>query len=158
MSNSAYVIPKGDMPPTSLLNAYFQDIVAAKFPMFVLDHIPPERAIGCEYNWVLHLEPSNGLFVLCFELDTYDNLQCIRFKHGHSSGMLWWIEYEIREEIAKLIDANIVDDCDGDFCPPHDERYKSFSEYVTSLYPPEIAKVDIEICQKFVPDQLKCLI
>lgn len=144
MANHAYVIPKGKMPTADQINKDAQEIVRRKFPQFVLDYIPPDEIKGGEANWHLHSVPDDGYLGMIFWIDEYGDpesfdektetwsrmLPCIEFRHGHAYRFMWWVEYEIREELARLYDAYSVDDATGEFDPPQLERYDTYRDYL----------------------------
>lgn len=146
MANHAYVIPKGKMPSPEQINQDAQEIVKRKFPQFTLTFQPPEQVGKDGVHWHLHAEPDDGYLGLIFWLGEYGDpatyneedgtwgrmLPCIEFRHGHAFRFLWWVEYEIREELACRYNAYSVDDgCDGcDGNTPSKERYENYRDYL----------------------------
>jgi hypothetical protein len=121
MANHAYVIVK-KLPPAKKVDAELRDIVS-KFPQFTLTFYPKER------SWFFHLTSDEALGMSFWLSKTFEKEPCIEFRHGHCANFFWWIEYEIREELARRYGAVVVDDGDGERNPPQVERYLTFSDY-----------------------------
>lgn len=169
MANHAYVVPKGKMPIVEQINKDAQEIVRRKFPQFVLDFYPPEEIGEGGINWHLHAEPYDGYLGLIFWLDKYGNSKtpCIEFRHGHAYGFLWWVEHEIREELACLYDAYSVDDAINELEAPDKSRYDTYRDYLVAGQWDkvnadqgwkEFINKNLELERKLLPDQFKQLI
>lgn len=169
------------MPTAEQINKDAQEIVRLKFPQFVLDFYPPEEIEEGGINWQLHAEPDDGYLGLIFWLDKYGNpetfdpetgtwgemLPCIEFRHGHAYRFLWWVEHEIREELACLYDAYSVDDATGELEAPDKSRYVSYRDYLVrgrwdkvNADPAwkEFLNRELEVERESLPDQFKPLI
>ena len=160
MSNHAYVMPK-KMPTVSQIHTDAEAILK-KFPQFKLTRNLDEWIV--EYIWPEKAE--NQYFIgLCFWVDRYEKKKCITFRHGHGLNFMWWIEYEIREELAKLYNAVSKDDGYEGKDPPCLERFDSYIEYFRftrkSMYENQSSKKHFENLLKFeyehMPEGLKDL-
>lgn len=135
MANHAYVIPK-KMPTRKQIDTDAREIVTRKFPMFDL-HYDGKK------NWHLQYK-DDGYIGLIFWIDKYGLIEtwtpeteeckvyrpCIEFRHGHSRPFMWWVEYEIREELALRYKAQCADDGTPGYDPPQTDRYNSYMEYL----------------------------
>lgn len=172
MSNHAYVVPK-KMPTSRQINKDAQEICARKFPQFVLNY-------DGKKNWHLKYDPAPSYLGLIFwrsktgDPRTWNQklekctveLPCIEFRHGHSWPFLWWVEYEIREELAVRYDAKVMDDSDGKLGRSQKERFATYSEYmaftrsemITDQTMLNYVNYEIQMCRTGVPKDLLPLI
>jgi hypothetical protein len=172
MANHGYIFAK-ELPDAETINKDVQEIVARKFPMFIVNFDPEaawhEGKKGL-WNIIFKNEDPNtfriGIQFWMSERERYeydeekdeegeliDKLPCIEFKHGHGSQFLWWLEYEIREELATRYNCTIADDGDGEENPPHTKRYNTFYEYFSDIH--KGLGIDIERFQKLVAMELE---
>lgn len=130
MANHAYVIPE-TMPAADEILAAVRETLARKFPMLVLEWEPHNR----ERNLAIVSRPDLSGFGLCFWLDRFETgpddegRPCIEFRHGHAWGILWWIEQEIREDLAARYKAVQYDDAQVEPTPNRPERFDTYSAY-----------------------------
>jgi hypothetical protein len=177
MANHAYVIPD-KLPDPQRINDDVFAIVKRKFPQFQLEFDATQN------SWMLSYK-GDGYIAMTFWLDEYGDpetfdeatekwgrmLPCIEFRHGHAYQFMWWVEYEIREELARLYNAQVVDDGLGTFDPPQLdpqlERYDTYRDYLVRTRWDELEsdpawkeflnrQMDIE--REALPDELKPLI
>lgn len=88
---------------------------------------------------------------------------CIEFRHGHVYQFLWWVEYEIREELACRYDAWSVDDSDFKFDQPQQERFNTYEDYLKRNYPnffihEQFIHEQIELAKQSLPKKFHSLI
>jgi hypothetical protein len=158
MANHAYVIPP-EMPTFDQVDKIVRRVVAEKFPMLVVEAYPDKayfERIRPELKgyWFVYHPENRDYFALEFwfgsnllELDCSDiphvslgqerigaavdmeRAFAVEFRHGHSYDILWWIEYEIREEVGCALNARMFDDGVGDCGKPRTDRYDTLAEY-----------------------------
>jgi len=155
MSNHACVIPK-KMPSIEQIDKDVHEIVSRKFPQFTLE-------FDGEKFWELTHDPG---YILTFWCSETDGEQYIEFRHAHQA-IMWWIEYEIREELALRYDATVIDEAECVAETPQKERFANYSEYTEhihsdlgDLFPDwrNIANLRIDAARNTVPEELKSLV
>jgi hypothetical protein len=170
MANHIFVIPK-KMPTAEQVDKDAREICARKFPQLTL-HFKQE-----EGSWLLQYkdDPYIGLIFWISKWGdpkTWNEksktcsrvLPCIEFRHR--TGWLWWVEYEIREELALRYNAKVVDESnEEEFDAPQTERYRNYSEYLAGTRGPDMDKAmkewlntEIRICLENSPEELRPLI
>lgn len=123
MANHAYVIPT-EFPTIEQINHDTKEICSRKFPEFTLEFTQNDSfSAGV---WTLSYKDSPELHMM-FWIDTWNDVPCIEFRHGHygAGDWLWWMEYEIREELAQKYNAQVVDDADGIPTNPETKRFNT---------------------------------
>lgn len=181
--NSAYVFPK-KFPTSAQIDADVREIVARKFPEFVVHFHEKEVAWTVQYKKAaykvattrqigfLRYDAANpGLIeylCLILRLSKWNRRKCIEFQHGHSYDILWWLEYEIREELALMYKAKTADDAISGYHEPQIERFANYKEYLLFVYEHRlITKVDfwrkhlnqiLNICRETLPKNLHYLV
>jgi len=90
-----------------------------------------EFVITCGYtdkDILLVLDDYNGLHLWVSEyVDEWEwdedepkhTIPSIEFRHGHSSGLMWWADLELENYLARELEGQVIDDSDG---IPNDPR------------------------------------
>lgn len=171
MSNHAYVFAK-TLPPAEQINKDAQEIVNRKFPQFELIYTPRNNKNHTDC-WELKHRSEVGRPSLSFWLDRHTPKgkrvaqPCIEFSHPRGDSFMWWVEYEIREELATRYSAMTDDDGLEGPEPPSAERFNTYAEYLLHIYNigkpgvPDfrpLVKNDLAFARKRLPPDLKPLI
>ena len=152
MANHAYVVP-GRKPTVEEVDAVVRKVVAGKFPMLDLElKVGDKDAWSQEATWILR-SPEDDQFAIVFWFGDHwlskpdpspkvvlqpdvhegmDKVFAVEFRHGHSWRILWWIEWEIRNAVAKALGARMYDDAyykEGGEAPLN-ETYPSYVRYM----------------------------
>jgi hypothetical protein len=70
---------------------------------------------------------------LAWEAQHTEKLDCLEFRHGHGFQLWWWIEYEIREELACRFGCHQEDDGTG-ATENYTERYDTYADYLKAIH------------------------
>lgn len=140
MSNHSYVILRDGLPAVPQFEWHVNHIISRKFPQFKLvrwDNCAPE------VGWELTHEPTGVVLMFwmskCGDPDTFNpdtgefvkQVPCLEFRHSSVlGGLMWWIEYEIREELAVRYGGVTMDDSEAEVNAPQTERFATYADYL----------------------------
>lgn len=139
MSNAAYVIPKL-MPSYEDLDKTVREVITTRFPNFGVWEADDK-------GWlIVHQSESDLAFNIWLEV--FNRHEALQIPHKHRYGFMWWVEYEIRERLAKTLKARQFDEGVGKV-KNHDVFYPTYSDYLRDVYGDfcdsyvEIAKMEL---------------
>lgn len=161
MANHAYVYG-GNIPSNEEVDAVVREVVDKKFPMLQVDFHPDKAWQEVKGYWLIHRkaeqEPIYDAIEFwrskhrpCPELygentDEWEDsdwsawessqgeVDCLEFRHGHGSHIWWWLEYEIREELACRFDCVQEDDGVEGVTKNCTERYDTYADYFRAIH------------------------
>lgn len=128
MANHAFVIPR-KLPPAEQIDQDVREIVQRQFPQLTVDFSPEEKSWLVSYN-------NDGHLALTFWIGKSYRAKkpnCIEFRHGHGYNCLWWIENQIREQLAEKYKARCYDDGIGWYEREY-VHYPTYREYLLKTH------------------------
>lgn len=147
MSNSAFMIPK-KFPTVTEIDAALRKIVAECFPAF--------NVSACDGGWLVQ-HPVNSELAFNVWLEKHQRRKALAIPHKHCYEIMWWVEYEVRERLARDFDASQYDEGAG-----HVENslvfYSTYSDYLTAVYPPDYREFKVMMAAEeasLLPDDLR---
>jgi hypothetical protein len=190
LANHAFVY--GDeIPSNDEVQAAVEEIVR-KFPMLKVEYEPDTdwNSEGTPGYWMIHCE-DDDLHRVQFWRTTHEpcpqfydvdaaewddedwekwcekerpGIDCLEFRHGHGGDFWWWLEYEIREELACRFNCKQEDEGVGGILKNRSKRYDTYAEYfadVRSFLEPERLKVswifESDMFEKMYPKSVHAL-
>ncbi len=140
MSNAAYLIPKL-MPSHEDVDKTIREIVTTRFPNFGVWE-------AFDNGWlIVHRKEIDLAFNVWREV--HNGHEALQIPHKHCYGFMWWVEYEIRERLAKALKARQYDEGVGRV-RRYDEFYQTYSDYLRGVYgdaPPIMLESRVEIAR-----------
>lgn len=106
-----------------------------KFPEFTIDYENEWNDVERKHwiCWTIRYE-DNPYLTMRFYIDIFrrrgmkGDAPCLNFPHGHTLPFMWWIEYVIREQLAKMLNLKQYDEGIGD-CENEYTDYQTYEEY-----------------------------
>lgn len=147
MSNHAYIY--GKLPSVDVIDADIREIISRQFPEFVVEKYGPGENGWNEKGtlWMIKMTPERSQFIWT---DKFKRKPCLEFRHGHGADFFWWVEYEVREQLAVKYGLKANDDGIGDYKPEY-KPYKTLIEYLNGTrasYLKELASWHYEVLPK----------
>lgn len=85
--------------------------------------------------------------------EVHNGHEALQITHKHCYGFMWWVEYEIRERLAKVLKARQYDEGVGRV-RRYDQFYATYGDYLVGVYgdaPPVVFESRVEIARMELP-------
>jgi hypothetical protein len=186
MANHAFVYGT-QIPSNDEVNAAVEEIVR-KFPMLKVEYepetcwnegVPGFWRVHCEDDDLHRVQFWRSKRFPCpqfFNVDTESwgdeewedwyskvpqGIDCLEFRHGHGGELWWWLEFEIREELAARFNCTQEDEGVGGVLKNRAERFDTYAEYYSyqrSFLEPEKLKaswdIEIDMFERMYPESM----
>lgn len=144
MSNIAYIY--GKIPHHNRVDKDVREIVNRQFPEFAVDFDANTR------SWTV----SYAEIALTFHITKFRRRNALSFRHGHSWRFMYWIEYEIREQLAAKYGSKQYDEgignCEVDY--KHSPTYQDYHEMVYGEEGKPLWALEWKHYKKIIPQPL----
>ncbi len=141
MANNSYIIPKV-FPTVEEIDTTLRKVMNECFPGFKISEPPQNDQTG----WLIK-HPENEDLAFTIHFDEFRDEKALSIPHRHCYEVMWWVEHEIRERLAKAFNAKQYDEGIG-AVKNAKVYFDTYSDYLTATYPERFRHVKLMMAKE----------